>query len=148
MLSNGRLNVRRYLQTASLLAAGTGALVGLCGVIATLAPTLGIAVLGAAVFFFVGLIVGGLIGGLGWIIRAPIALSQIGAAYSVVVGLLLTTIVEGAFTGGENTSPVSWSSSILSVLAMGGVSVLIGSIPNLLWLIYSRLRSTDNREHL
>ncbi len=104
MLFRDRSIFRSYILTPAVVAAGMGALLGLCGSIATLAPTTEMAVLSMLAFGVVGLAAGGLIGSIAWAIRAPAALSQLGAAYSVTVGLMLIAIIESWLTGGGKLS--------------------------------------------
>lgn len=135
-----------YILTPALVSASTGALMGLCGTIATLAPTPEMAIRGMTVLGLISLVAGGLIGGIALAIRAPAFLALLGAVYSFVIGLFVISGIDNLRRGGEYTSPEPPITSVLSILGVIFVSVLAGSAPSMIWLAYKRAKSFVSRQ--
>lgn len=113
---------------------------GLCGTIATLAPTLEMAIVTMTVFGLIGLVTGGLIGGIALAVRAPAFLPLLGSTYAFLVGLFMIGVIDNLRTNGRYMrTDLLEDAFFFSKMIL--TAVIAGSVPNMVWFSYKQVKT-------
>lgn len=140
LTTNNRAQFWKYILAPALVSASIGVLMGLCGTIATLAPTLEMAIVTMTVFGLIGLVTGGLIGGIALAVRAPAFLPLLGSTYAFLVGLFMIGVIDNLRTNGRYMrTDLLEDAFFFSKMIL--TAVIAGSVPNMVWFSYKQVKT-------